>query len=159
VIQRLDRITTWAILLIAVLYVAEAMQFRGSAKIVPMIFGGAAIVIVCVQLLSTWIKPFKALSGDLRIEDARDLEVFRDPAARRRLALICLSLIAVPLLVAVVGLPLSLPLYAAALLLITRQPIRVVLACSAVISAMSYGLLVELLAWPWDEGALWGLVW
>ena len=90
--------------------------------------------------------------------DARDLDVFRDPAARRRLVLISVSLLAVPLLVAVVGLPIALPLYVAALLLLQRQGILVVIVCSAVISAMSYGLLIELLSWSWDKGLLWPLL-
>jgi hypothetical protein len=157
VIQRLDRITTWVILLIAVLYFLEAMQFPGKAAIVPAIFGGFAIIVVVIQLLSHRIKAFRTLSGDLNVEDARDLDVFRDPAARRRLGLISASLLATPLLIVVFGLPLSLPLYTAAVLLIMRQRIHVVLVCSAFIFAMSYGLLVELLAWPWDDGAMWSI--
>jgi hypothetical protein len=157
-IRRFDRITTWVILLIAVLYTLEALQFPGGAKIVPSIFGGLAIVVVLVQLLSPRIKAFRTLSGELQVSDARDLDIFRDPAARRRLVLISVSLLAVPLLVAVFGLPLALPLYVAGLLLIQRQSLLVVIACTAIISAMSYGLLIELLAWPWDDGVLWSLM-
>jgi hypothetical protein len=157
-IRRFDRITTWVILLIAVLYTLEALQFPGGAKIVPSIFGGLAIVVVLVQLLSPRIKAFRTLSGELQVSDARDLDIFRDPAARRRLVLISVSLLAVPLLVAVFGLPLALPLYVAGLLLIQRQSLLVVIACTAIISAMSYGLLIELVAWPWDDGVLWSLM-
>lgn len=157
-IRRFDCITTWAILLIAVLYTLEALQFPGGAKIVPSIFGGLAIVVVLVQLLSPRIKAFRTLSGELQVSDARDLDVFRDPAARRRLMLISVSLVAVPLLVAVFGLPLALPLYVVGLLLIQQQSLLVVIACTAIISAMSYGLLIELLAWPWDDGVLWSLL-
>jgi hypothetical protein len=157
-IRRFDRITTWVILLIAVLYTLEALRFPGGAKIVPSIFGGLAIVVVLVQLLSPRIKAFRTLSGELSVTDTRDLDVFRDPAARRRLVLISVSLLAVPLLVAVFGLPLALPLYVAGLLLIQRQSLLVVIACTAIISAMSYGLLIELLAWPWDDGVLWSFM-
>jgi hypothetical protein len=157
-IRRFDRITTWVILLIAVLYTLEALRFPGGAKIVPSIFGGLAIVVVLVQLLSPRIKAFRTLSGELQVSDARDLDIFRDPAARRRLVLISVSLLAVPLLVAVFGLPLALPLYVAGMLLIQRQSLLVVIACTAIISAMSYGLLIELLAWPWDDGVLWSLM-
>jgi hypothetical protein len=157
-IKRLDRITTVVILLIAVLYTLEALQFPGNAKIVPTIFGGLAIVVVLIQLLSPRIKAFRTLSGELKVEDDRDLDVFRDPSARRRLLFIGASLLAIPLLIAVFGLPLALPLYVAAMLLGQRQRISVVIACTAVISAMSYGLLVELLAWPLDDGALWSLL-
>jgi hypothetical protein len=157
-IRRFDRITTWVILLIAVLYTLEALRFPGGAKIVPSIFGGLAIVVVLVQLLSPRIKAFRTLSGELQVSDARDLDVFRDPAARRRLMLISVSLLAVPLLVAVFGLPLALPLYVVGLLLIQRQSVLVVIVCTAIISAMSYGLLIELLAWPWDDGVLWSLL-
>jgi hypothetical protein len=156
-IRRFDRITTWVILLIAVLYTLEALQFPGGAKIVPSIFGGLAIVVVLVQLLSPRIKAFRTLSGELAVTDTRDLDVFRDPAAQRRLALISVSLLAIPLLVAVFGLPLALPLYVAGLLLLLRQSALVVIVCTAIISAMSYGLLIELLAWPWDDGLLWSL--
>jgi hypothetical protein len=157
-IKRLDRLTTWVILLIAVLYVLQALQFPGKAKIVPAIFGGVAIVVVLVQLLAPRIRAFRMFSGELEVADARDLDVFRDRAARRRLVLISVSLLAIPLLVAVVGLPLALPLYVAALLMLQRQRILVMIACTAVISAMAYGLLIELLAWPWDEGLLWSLL-
>jgi hypothetical protein len=157
-IKRLDRITTGVILLIAVLYTLEALQFPGGAKIVPAIFGGLAIVIVVIQLLAPRIKAFRTLSGDLAVEDARDLDVFHDPAARRRLVLISASLLAIPLIIAVFGLPLALPIYVAGMLLLQRQGIYVVIACTAVISAMSYGLLVELLAWPWDDGMVWSLL-
>ncbi len=140
-IRRLDRLTTWVILVIAVLYTLQALQFPGNAKIVPAIFGGLAIVVVLVQLLAPRIRAFRTLSGELEVADTRDLDVFRDPAARRRLVFISVSLLAIPLLVAIVGLPLA-----------------VVIVCTAVISAMSYGLLIELLAWPWDEGLLWSLL-
>ncbi len=154
-IRRLDRLTTWVILVIAVLYTLQALQFPGNAKIVPAIFGGLAIVVVLVQLLAPRIRAFRTLSGELEVADTRDLDVFRDPAARRRLVFISVSLLAIPLLVAIVGLPLALPLYVAALLILQRQGALVVIVCTAVISAMSYGLLIELLAWPWDEGLLW----
>ena len=157
-IKPLDRLTTWAILVISVVYTLRALQFPGNAKIVPAIFGGVAIVVVLIQLLAPRIKAFRTLSGELEVTDARDLDVFRDPAARRRLVLISVSLLAVPLLVAVVGLPIALPLYVAALLLLQRQGILVVIVCSAVISAMSYGLLIELLSWSWDKGLLWPLL-
>ena len=157
-IKRLDRITTLVILLITVLYTLEALQFPGGAKIVPTIFGGLAFVVVVIQLLSSRVKAFRTLSGELEVDDARDLDVFRDPGARRRLLLISGSLLAIPLLIAVFGLPLAIPLYVAGMLLIQRQRIYVVIACTAVISAMSYGLLVQLLAWPWNEGALWSLL-
>jgi hypothetical protein len=157
-IRRLDRLTTWAILVIAVLYTLQALQFPGNARIVPAIFGGLAILVVLVQLLAPRIRAFRTLSGELEVADARDLDVFRDPAARRRLVFIGVSLLAIPPLVAVVGLPLALPLYVAVVLLLQRQGAFVVIVCTAVISAMSYGLLLELLAWPWDEGLLWSLL-
>lgn len=157
-IKRFDRLTTLVILLIAALYTLKALQFPGNSKIVPAIFGGVAIVVVLIQLLAPRIRAFRTLSGEFEVTDARDLDVFHDPAARRRLIFISVSLLAIPLLVAVVGLPLALPLYVAALLLLQRQGILVVVVCSAVISAMSYGLLIELLAWPWDEGLLWSLL-
>lgn len=156
-IKRLDRITTLVILLITVLYTLEALQFPGGAKIVPTIFGGLAFVVVVIQLLSSRFKAFKTLSGELEVDDARDLDVFRDSAARRRLLLISASLLAFPLLIAVFGLPLALPLYVAGMLLIQRQRIYVVIVCTALILATSYGLLVQLLAWPWNDGALWWL--
>ena len=154
-IKRLDLITTLVILLVTILYIVTALQFPGNAKIVPAIFGGVALVVVLIQLFSSRIKLFKTLSGELEIDDDRDLDVFRDPAARKRLGLIVVSLFAVPLLIAVLGLPLALPLYVAGLLLIQSQRLSIVVACAAVVSAMSYGLLVRLLNWPWDDGALW----
>lgn len=157
-IKRLDRITTLVILLITVLYTLEALQFPGGAKIVPTIFGGLAFVVVVIQLLSSRVKAFKTLSGELEVDDTRDLDVFRDPAARRRLLLISASLLAFPLLIAVFGLPLALPLYVAGMLLIQRQRIYVVITCTTLIWATSYGLLVQLLAWPWSDGALWWLL-
>jgi hypothetical protein len=105
------------------LYTLEALQFPGNAKIVPTIFGGLAIVVVVIQLLAPRIKAFRTLSGELKVDDDRDLDVFRDPAARRRLLLISASLLAIPLLIAVFGLPLALPLYVAAMLLGQRQRI------------------------------------
>ncbi|MCU0856678.1 MAG: hypothetical protein MUF63_17975 [Rhodobacteraceae bacterium] len=123
-IRRLDRLTTWVILVIAVLYTLQALQFPGNAKIVPAIFGGLAIVVVLVQLLAPRIRAFRTLSGELEVADTRDLDVFRDPAARRRLVFISVSLLAIPLLVAIVGLPLALPLYVAALLILQRQGAR-----------------------------------
>ena len=157
-IKRLDRITTLVIFLITILYTLTALQFPGNAKIVPAIFGGLARVVVVIQLVSTRITALKTLSGELKVDDARDLDVFRDPAARRRLLLIVASRLAIPLLIAVLGLPLALPLYVAGLLLIQRQRIYIVIACTAVISATSYGLLLQLLAWPWNDGALWWLL-
>jgi hypothetical protein len=157
VIKRLDLITTLVILLITILYTLTALQFPGDAKIVPAIFGGFALVVVVIQLVSPRIKALKTLSGELKV-DERDLGVFRDPAARRRLLLIVASLLAFPLLIAVLGLPLALPLYVAGLLLIQRQRIYIVIACAALISATSYGLLVQLLAWPWNDGVLWWLL-
>jgi hypothetical protein len=64
----------------------------------------------------------------------------------------------IPLLIAVFGLPLALPLYVAAVLLSQRQKIGVVLACTGIIAFMSYVLLVRLLAWPWKGGVLWSLL-
>lgn len=157
-IERLDRITTLMIFLFTLLYIFMGLQFPGNAKIVPAIFGGLALVVVVIQLVSSRITALKTLSGSLSVDDARDLDLFRDPAARRRLLLISASLLAIPLLISVVGLPIALPLYVAGLLLIQRQRIYTVIACTAVISAASYGLLVELLAWPWRDGALWGLL-
>lgn len=157
-IKRLDLITTVIILMITVLYTLEALQFPGGAKIVPTIFGAVALVVVAIQLLSSRVKAFRTLSGELEVDDDRDLDVFRDPATRRRLLLIGGSLVAVPLLIAVFGLPLALPLYIAGMLLLQRQRIWVVIVCTGLISAMSYGLLIELLAWPWNDGALWKLM-
>jgi hypothetical protein len=158
VIKRLDRITTVIILAITIVYLVTAMGFPGSAKIVPAIFGGGALVVVVIQLLSSRIRAFKTLSGELEVSDARDLDLFRDPAARRRLLLIGASLLAIPLLIAVFGLPLALPLYVGGLLLIQRQKIYIVIACTALIGATSYGLLIQLLAWPWNDGELWWLL-
>lgn len=157
-IKRLDRITSLVILLIAILYTLEALQFPRGAKIVPTIFGGMAIVLIVVQLLSTRIKVFRTLSGDLKVEDARDLDIFRNRAARQRLVLIGVSLLMIPLLIAVFGLPLALPLYVAAVLLSQWQKIGVVLACTGIIAFISYVLLVRLLAWPWKGGVLWSLL-
>ena len=157
-IERLDRITTAVILVITVVYIITALQFPGDAKIVPAILGGVALVVVVIQLLSPRIKAFKTLSGELKVDDPRDLDVFRDPAARRRFLLIGASLLAIPFLIAVFGLPLALPLYVAGLLLIQGQRIYIVIACTAVIAATSYGLLIQLLAWPWNDGALWRLL-
>lgn len=156
-IKRLDRITTLLILLITALYILEALQFPGGAKIVPAIFGGLAFVVAVIQILSSRVKAFRTLSGEFEVDDARDLDVFRDPLARRRLLLITGSLLAVPFLIAIFGLPLALPLYVTGLLLIQRQSIYVVVACTAIVTAMSYALLVQLLAWPLDEGVLWSL--
>jgi hypothetical protein len=158
VIKRLDLITTVAILVITLLYTLEALQFPGGAKIVPAIFGGVALVVVVIQLLSSRVKALKALGGELEIDDARDLDVFREPAARGRLLLISGSLLAIPLLIAVFGLPFALPLYVAGFLLVQRQGLLIVAACTALIAATSYGLLVQLLAWPWHDGALWRLL-
>jgi hypothetical protein len=154
-IKRLDRISSLVILALILLYIGQALQFPGNAKIVPTIFGGLALVVVVVQLLAPRIKAFKALGGDLEIEDERDLAVFREPLARRRFLLIAGSLLAIPVVIALVGLPLALPLYVAAMLLIERQRIPVVIACTGLISAAAYGLLVRLLGWPVDEGVLW----
>ena len=157
-IERLDRITTVMILVITISYIIMGLQFPGDAKIVPAIFGGVALVVVVIQLVSPRITALRTLSGELKIDDPRDLDVFRDPAARGRFLLIGASLLAVPLLIAVFGLPIALPLYVAGLLLIQGQRIYIVIACTAVISATSYGLLVQLLAWPWNDGALWPLL-
>lgn len=157
-IKRLDRISTLVILLITVLYIVEALQFPGGAKIVPTIFGGFALLVVVIQLLAPRIKAFEALSGELEVDDERDLAAFQQPAARRRFLLISGSLLAIPLLIAAVGLPFALPLYVAGMLLIPRQRIPVVIACTSLISAASYGLLIQLLAWPWNDGALWRLL-
>lgn len=157
-IKRLDLITTLVILLITVLYILEALQFPGGAKIVPTIFGGLAFVVVVIQLLSSRFRAFRALSGELKVDDAKDLEIFRNSAARRRLLLIGASLLAIPLIIAVVGLPLALPLYVAGMLLIKRQRLYIVIVCTALISAASYGLLLQLLAWPWNGGAFLGLL-
>ena len=154
-IKRVDRISTLVILAVIVLYIVEALQFPGSAKIVPAIFGVSALIIALVQLLAPRIKAFEALSGEPESEDERDLDVFRLPAARRRFLLITGSLLAIPLLIVVVGLPFALPLYVAGMLLIERQRIAVVIACTILMSAASYGLLVRLLAWPLDGGLLW----
>ncbi len=156
-IKRLDHLTTLIILVIAAIYTVNALQFPGSAKVVPAIFGGLALVLAVIQLVAPRIAALKALGGELVIDDERDLDVFRDPLAQRRLLLISASLIAIPLLIAIFGLPIALPVYVAGLLLIQRQRFSVVMACTALISAMSYGLLVQLLAWPWDDGALWWL--
>lgn len=157
-IKRLDRISTLIILLIIVLYIVKALQFPGGAKIVPTIFGSFALLVILVQLLAPRIKAFAALSGELEVDDERDLAVFRQPAARRRFLLISGSLLAIPLLIAVVGLPLALPLYVAGMLLIQRQRTAIVISCTSLISAAAYGLLFQLLAWPWNEGALWRLL-
>jgi len=154
VIKRVDRISTLVILAVIVLYVVEALQFPGSARIVPTIFGVSALIVVLVQLLAPRIKAFQALSGELESADESDLNVFRLPAARRRFLLIAGSLFAIPLLIALVGLPFALPLYVAGMLLIGRQRIPVVIACTSLISAASWGLLVRLLAWPLDGGLL-----
>lgn len=156
-IKSLDRITTLLILLITALYTLEALRFPGGAKIVPAIFGGLALVVAVIQVLSPRVKSFRTLSGELEIDDARDLDVFRDTTARRRLLLIFGSLVAVPFLIAIFGLPLALPIYVAVMLLTQRQSIYVVVACTAIVTLMAYALLVELLAWPLDEGMLWSL--
>ena len=157
-IERLDRITTVLILVVTVLYTITALRFPGDAKIVPAILGGAALVLVVIQLLSPRITALRTLSGELKIDDPRDLDVFRDPAARGRFLLIGASLLAIPLLIAVFGLPVALPLYVAGLLLIQRQRAYIVIVCTALTAATSYGLLVRLLAWPWNDGALWRLL-
>lgn len=153
-IKRVDRISTLVILAVIVLYIVEALQFPGSAKIVPTIFGVSALIIVLVQLLAPRIKAFQALSGELESADERDLNLFRLPAARRRFLLIAGSLLAIPFLLALVGLPFALPLYVGGMLLIERQRIAVLIAYTILMSAASYGLLVRLLAWPLDEGLL-----
>jgi hypothetical protein len=157
-IQRLDRFTTLAILVVTVLYTLTALQFPGTAKIVPSIFGGIAIVLLLIQLFAPWFSTFRVLSGEFTVDGENDLVLFHERSARGRFLIIASSLLAVPLLIALFGLAFALPLYVAVLLLAQRQSFFVVIVCTSLIMAISYGLLVRLLAWPWNDGLFWTLL-
>jgi hypothetical protein len=157
-IRRADRITTLVILAITVLYVARAFHFPGSAKIVPAVFGGAALLVVLTQLVAPRIAVLRPFAGELEIEDEKDRAVFGEGAARRRLVQVSASLLLVPVVIAIFGLPLALPLYVAAFLALQRPSLLTFVLGTAAISAASYGLLMKLLSWPWDVGLIWQLV-
>lgn len=152
-IQRADLITTIMIFTIALAYTVTALQFPGDAKIVPASLGGVVLVVVGIQLISTWVPQLTKFVRKLELDD-EDRAIFEDSAARRRLVEVSLSLILVPVIVGLVGLPIALPVYVALFMLYQRVKLWIVAISVAIIAVGSYGLLITLLAWPLNDGLI-----
>lgn len=155
-IQRVDRATTGAVIVLIIGYLAVASGYPGGAKLVPMILASVALVIAVIQFLSPWVAHLRTLAGQPPAEE--EGEVFTNPTFRRRLVTVVGSLVLVPVAVVLVGLPVTLPLYVAVFMLLDRQRPAVMLAATGMIAAASYGLLLVLLAMSWNDGYLWRLL-
>lgn len=155
-IQRIDRATTVAVILLIIGYLAIASRYPGGARVVPMILASVALVVALIQFLAPWVRQLRALAGEFPPE--AEGEVLLNPALRRRLVIVAASLLLVPVAVLLIGLPVTLPLYVALFMLYDRQRLPVVVAATAAIAAASYGLLLILLTMPWKDGLIWTLL-
>ncbi len=115
------------------------------------------LVIALVQLLGHRIAAFKPLLGSVDLSDGQ--EVLDDRDVRKRLLVICASLLSIPVLVALAGIVIAVPLYVAfALAVIGRQSLLVVVGCTVGMALVAYGLLVVLVSFPVDNGYLWQML-
>ncbi len=152
-----DQATTLVIVVLTLAYLVVARSYQGGAQTVPTIVGGVTLALALVQLLGPKLPALGRLVGGVDLSDAREL--VEEPLVRRRLLQICASILVIPVLVALVGLVVALPLYVAlTLALIGRQRPLVVVACTALIAAVVYGLLVVLISFRLDTGYLWQLL-
>jgi hypothetical protein len=152
-IARADLITTVVIFTVALAYTVVAFRFPGDAKIVPATLGVVALIVIGIQLMSRWVHVLTKFVGELDLNE-EDRAIFEDSASRRRLLEVSLSLIMVPVLVGVVGLPIALPIYVALFMLYQKVKLWTVALSTVVIAMASYGLLVVMLSWPLNDGLL-----
>ncbi len=154
-LQIADQATTGIVIVVTVAYLVGAAQLPDGAGVVPSIVGWAVLLVALVQFLAPWVRVFRPFLGEPVAEE--ETVVFTDPRLRRRLIVVLASLVTIPVLALLLGLPLTLPLYVAAFTLIDRQRIPVVVVSTAIMGAVSYGLLVILLEMRWNDGLLWNL--
>lgn len=155
--KRADQATTGLIVVLTLAYLFVARGYEGGAQTVPTVVGGVTLVIALVQLLGQRVAAFKPLLGAVDLSDGQ--EVLDDRAVRRRLLVISSSLLLIPVLIALVGIVIAVPLYVAfALAVIGRQSIPVVIGCTVGIALVVYGLLVVLISFQIDSGLLWELL-
>lgn len=152
-----DRATTGILIALALGYLLIARRYEGGAQTVPTIVAGVTLVIAVVQLLADRVDALKPLLGGVDFSDGDEL--LSDPAVRRRLVRISLSLLLIPVLVWLVGVVVAVPIYVAvALAVIGRQSLPMVIGCTVGIALVVYGLLVVLVSFPVDNGWLWQML-
>ncbi len=155
--KRADQATTGVILVLTLVYLLVARGYEGGAQTVPTVVAGVTLVIALVQLLGHRIAAFKPLLGSVDLSDGQ--EVLDDRDVRKRLLVICASLLSIPVLVALAGIVIAVPLYVAfALAVIGRQSLLVVVGCTVGMALVAYGLLVVLVSFPVDNGYLWQML-
>ncbi|HEY8339302.1 MAG TPA: tripartite tricarboxylate transporter TctB family protein [Egibacteraceae bacterium] len=154
--KRLDQATTVGIIVLTLAYLVVASSYPTEARVIPMIVGTVTLVLATVQLLGARVAALKPFVGEFKpVEEA---EIFSTPAMRRRLLIVCATLLALPLLIVVLGIVVALPVYVALFTaFLGRQPWWVVAVCTAAMTGVAYGLLVVLLGMPWNDGRLWAL--
>lgn len=154
--KRADQITTVVIMLLTVAYLVVARDYPSGARVVPAIVGGVTLALAAIQLVGDKVRVLRPLLGTF--EAGEEAEVFTDPVMRRRLFIVCGSLLALPILIVIVGIVVSLPLYVFVFVaLISRRSRAVVVVSTLGIAATAYGLLVVLLGMPIADGLLWAL--
>jgi len=149
-----DRITTVILGAFILVYLIVAGGYPGESKVVPLIFGGAGLAMVGIQLLAPYVPYLRTFVGEVDSEEGS--RILSESRLRRRLFAVSLSLILVPVSIALIGLVLTLPLYAALFTLFDRQRPVFVLLTTVAAAAVSYGLLVALISTPWNGGLLLG---
>lgn len=155
--KRADHITTLVIVLITVVYLIVASSYPRGARVVPTIVGGVTLALAGVQLIGARVRVLRPLLGTF--EPGEEAQVFTDPAMRKRLYVVAVSLLVLPVLFVLVGIVVALPLYVFVFVaIISRRSSWVVLACTLGITAAVYGLLVVLLGMPVTDGRLWALL-
>lgn len=155
--RRADQATTGLIILLTLVYLVVARGYEGGAQTVPTVVGGVALVIAVVQLLGPRVAVLRPLLGSIDFDDGE--EVLQDRRVRRRLLVISASLLLIPVLIALVGIVVAVPIYVAfALAVIGRQSLPVVAGLTVGMALVVYGLLVVLISFPIDSGYLWDLL-
>lgn len=155
--RRADQATTGLIILATLAYLVVARGYEGGAQTVPTVVGGVALVIALVQLLGPRVAVLRPLLGSIDFDDGE--EVLQDRRVRRRLLVISASLLLIPVLIALVGIVVAVPIYVAfALAVIGRQSLPVVAGLTVGMALVVYGLLVVLISFPIDSGYLWELL-
>lgn len=152
--KRADRVTTIVLTLMIVFYLVVASGYPGSSRTIPLILGGVALTLAVIQLLAPLVSFLAPVVGTLENEEAE--RILSESKLRRRFYAVSLSLILVPVSIAVIGLVLTLPLYVAIFTALDRQRPVFVAVTTAAVAASSYGLLVVLIAMPWNGGYLFG---
>ena len=155
--RRADAGTSIFLIVLTCAYLVVARGYEGGAGTVPTVVGVATLVVLAVQLLAPRVDVLKPLLGTVDLSDGQEL--LEDRGIRRRLLIISVSLLLIPVLIVLIGIVVAVPVYVAfALAVIGRQPLLVVAGSTVAMALVAYGLLVVLVSFPVDNGYLWQML-